>query len=148
MAGKNRAKNSVFIDKTGETLATVSAVNAVNDALTSQLAEMATQLNSKVTKVEGKGLSTNDYTDIDKIEVTKVKDKADKLYVDTIKDNLNDRIDNIIATPTTVSEQEIIDARQGKASLGANLTAIKDDITQLNLSLNALMITEGQPWEE
>jgi len=48
MAGKNRAKNSVFIDKTGETLATVSEINAVNDALTSQLAEMATQLNSKV----------------------------------------------------------------------------------------------------
>jgi hypothetical protein len=53
-----------------------------------------------------------------------------------------------IATPTTVLEQEIIDARQGKASLGENLTAIKDDITQLNLSLGAIMITEGQPWEE
>ncbi len=42
MAGKNRAKNSVFIDKTGETLATVSAINAVNDALTS-LADYTTQ---------------------------------------------------------------------------------------------------------
>jgi hypothetical protein len=39
MAGKNRAKNSVFIDKTGETLATASAINAVNDALTSHVAE-------------------------------------------------------------------------------------------------------------
>ncbi len=58
---------------------------------------------------------------------------SNKIYVDTIKDNLNDRIDNIIATPTTVSEQEIIDARQGKASLGANLTAIKDELTQHKL---------------
>lgn len=107
---------------------TAGMYDEIKQAVTSHKAEMATQLNSKVTKVEGKGLSTNDYTNIDKIEVTKVKDKADKIYVDTIKDNLNDRIDNIIATPTTVSEQEIIDARQGKASLGANLTAIKDDL--------------------
>ena len=40
----------------------------------------------------------------------------------------NSRIDNIIATPTTVSEQEIIDARQSNASLGANLTSIKQDL--------------------
>ena len=44
MAGKNRAKNSVFIDKTGETLATASAINAVNDALTSHLADYTTQI--------------------------------------------------------------------------------------------------------
>ena len=42
MAGKNRAKNSVFIDKTGETLATASAIRTVNDALTS-LADYTTQ---------------------------------------------------------------------------------------------------------
>ena len=30
-------------------------------------------------------------------------------------------------------QQEIIDARQGKASLGANLTAIKDDLAQHKL---------------
>ena len=39
--------------------------------------------------------------------------------------NFNNRVDKIISTPTTVSEQEIIDARQGKASLSTNLTAIK-----------------------
>ena len=44
MAGKNRAKNSVFIDKTGETLATASAINAVNDALTSHLEDCASQI--------------------------------------------------------------------------------------------------------
>lgn len=38
--------------------------------------------NQKVDKVEGKDLSTNDYTDADKEEVSKVKDKADKTYVD------------------------------------------------------------------
>ena len=34
--------------------------------------------NKKVDKVTGKGLSTNDYTDSDKAEVAKVKNKADK----------------------------------------------------------------------
>ena len=53
--------------------------------------------------------------------------------INTVNNNLNSRIDNIIATPTTVSEQEIIDARQGKASLGANLTAIKEDLGQHKL---------------
>ena len=41
MAGKNRAKNSVFIDKTGETLTgnvqLTNEINAVKDALTSHL---------------------------------------------------------------------------------------------------------------
>ena len=58
--------------------------------------------------------------------------------INTTKDNLDTRIDNIIATPTTVSEQEIIDARQGKASLGANLTAIKDDLAQHKLDYATL----------
>ena len=45
MAGKNRAKNSVFIDKTGEILTghvqLTNEINAVNDALTSHMAENA-----------------------------------------------------------------------------------------------------------
>lgn len=42
---------------------------------------------NKVDKVEGKGLSTNDYTTTDKQEVAKVKDKADKSVVDAIFTN-------------------------------------------------------------
>lgn len=40
-------------------------------------------LDQKVDKETGKGLSQNDYTDLDKDEVAKVKDKADKSYTDT-----------------------------------------------------------------
>jgi len=43
--------------------------------------------------------------------------------------NVNNRINNIIATPTTVSEQEIMDARRGKASLGSKI--IEMDTIQL-----------------
>jgi hypothetical protein len=49
MAGKNRAKNSIFIDKTGETLATTSAINAVNDALTSHLEDNMPHLIKDIT---------------------------------------------------------------------------------------------------
>lgn len=45
--------------------------------------------------------------------------------VNTVKNNLDSGIDNIIATPTIVSQQEIIDARQDKTSLDANLTEMK-----------------------
>lgn len=88
----------------------VANIQEIKDDLMSHEAESATQLNSK----------------------------ADKIYVDTTKNNLNNRIDNIIATPTTVSEQEIIDARQGETSLGANLTAIKDDLAQHKLDYTEL----------
>lgn len=52
--------------------------------------------------------------------------------VSNVDVTLNDRINNIIATPTTVSEQEIIDARQGSASLGANITAFKEDYAKFD----------------
>ncbi len=53
--------------------------------------------------------------------------------VDTKVAQLNARIDTIITTPASgVTAQEIIDARQGEASLGANLTAIKTNINSLD----------------
>ena len=45
---------------------------------------------------------------------------------------LDNRIDNIIATPTTVSEQEIIDARDGESSLGANLRNKAENVVLKN----------------
>ena len=53
MAGKNRAKNSVFIDKTGEILATASAIKTVNDALTSHLADVAISVKGFGAKGDG-----------------------------------------------------------------------------------------------
>ena len=37
---------------------------------------LVSELPNKVDKVEGKGLSTNDYSDFDKTEVAKINDKA------------------------------------------------------------------------
>lgn len=52
--------------------------------------------------------------------------KAGKTYVDNIVENINDRIADITTTPAEgISEQEIIDAREGKTSLGKNVRDIR-----------------------
>lgn len=48
----------------------------------SSLEESKIQINTKVDKVSGKGLSTNDYIDSDKVEVSKIKNKMDKNTTD------------------------------------------------------------------
>lgn len=51
----------------------LSAGSVTKDKLSDSLKD---ELDNKVDKVTGKGLSTNDYTDTDKAEVAKVKDKV------------------------------------------------------------------------
>jgi len=52
--------------------------------------------------------------------------KADKSYVDSKVSSIDDRINDIITNPAEgVSEQEIIDARDGKGSLGENIRDIR-----------------------
>ena len=46
--------------------------------------EIDSKLDKKVNKVDGKDLSTNDYTNDEKAEVAKVKDKQDKLIFDDV----------------------------------------------------------------
>lgn len=73
------------------------AVSDLNSALTAEL-------DKKVSKVPGKGLSTNDYTDSDKAEVAKVKDKADQ----TALDGTNRNIEGInTAIEKLVSKEDI-----------------------------------------
>lgn len=52
------------------------------DDFASQLAEMESK---KVDKIEGKGLSTNDYDNFEKAEVAKIKDKADKTQINELE---------------------------------------------------------------
>lgn len=62
-----------------------------------------------------------------KDEYVKINTGFDKVQADI--DNLDDRVDTIITTPVEgVSAQEIIDARQGKSTLGENIGDIKNDL--------------------
>src|SRR5690625_757515 len=59
--------------------------------------------------------------------------KADKSYVDSKVADVDSRIDGIITNPAVgVSEQEIIDSREGKDSLGENIRDIRDK-TKVNI---------------
>jgi parallel beta-helix repeat protein len=52
--------------------------------------------------------------------------------------NLNNRIDQIIVTPAQgITEQEIIDARQGQTSLGTNLSGMKSEITSMKSDITS-----------
>lgn len=52
---------------------------AIEEKYTERLNGIDASLEEKVNKEQGKGLSTNDYTNTDKAEVAKVKDKLDKV---------------------------------------------------------------------
>jgi glycerophosphoryl diester phosphodiesterase len=59
-------------------------VDALDASLTAHKAENVTQFATKVDKVAGKGLSTNDYNNTEKAEVAKVVNKADKTEVNIL----------------------------------------------------------------
>lgn len=61
-----------------ETTAKSNLVSAINE-VKSNAATNASAIEEKVNKVEGKQLSTNDYDNVEKAEVAKVKDKQDKV---------------------------------------------------------------------
>lgn len=59
------------------------------------IATLTQLLTNKVDKVEGKDLSSNDYTNIDKQEVIKIKDKADFATVNALATTVNNMQDQI-----------------------------------------------------
>jgi hypothetical protein len=127
------------------------------DEAISKIPNLEQQINDldadKVDKVSGKGLSTNDYTNEEKQKLLHIAANATKVADSTTNGNIlindqevkvyddadiNSRIDEIIVTPVEgVSAQEILDARQGKASLGANLTSVKAQINDLDAEVTA-----------
>jgi len=83
----------------------------------------------KVDKVTGKVLSTNDYTTLEKTKLSKVPDDTNASLA-----AVTNRVDDIITTPVPTGEviaQEFIDARQGEASVGANLSKVKEQVTNI-----------------
>ena len=79
-------------------------------------------------------------TKAEKVEVAKKADKSEVHSVNSRVDEFNSRIDEIITTPVdgSITQQEIIDARQGETSLGANISKVKNalDFTVTNEIIN------------
>jgi hypothetical protein len=77
----------------------------------------------KVDKVTGKGLSTNDYDNIEKAEVAKVKGKADKSYVD---DGLLTKVDKVAGKGLSTNDYDNAEK--------AEVTKVKDKANQTDLT--------------
>lgn len=116
---------------------------------------------SNANKIETKinWLSSNDYTSVEKAKLANVpsdtnaelNNKADKsstytkAEVDAKDSVLDNRIDSIITTPVdSVSAQEIIDARDGEASLGAKIQSIDGLIDNITSSANKTSHTQTE----
>ncbi len=69
-----------------------------------------------------------------KLKVELLADESTKTQLAELNvkyDDLDGRVDTILTTPAeSVSAQEIIDARQGEASLGANITKVKSQLVK------------------
>lgn len=90
---------------------------------------------------------TNKYCNLDGTK--KIKNEYGKINigfdaVETDINSTNTRVDNIITTPVEgVSAQEIIDARDGKATLGNNVNGIKTDLAAHKADYASLFTTNA-----
>lgn len=78
------------------------------------------RLGTKVDKVEGKGLSTNDFTTEEKNKLAAIENEATKTIVD---DTLNTSSTNPIQNATVASAIDNINTRLGESSVSDQITA-------------------------
>lgn len=79
----NPVQNKVVSSKLNTKVDKVTGKGLSTNDYTTEERNLVAAIPSKVDKVSGKGLSTNDYTTAEKNLVATVQDKADKTYVDT-----------------------------------------------------------------
>ena len=93
----------VDVEVSGESVSVTPPKIDVDAVTREEFERLSKDVAEKVDKVKGKGLSTNDYTDADKAEVAKIKDKADQSEVEELGKKLGN-ISADLLTPTTYAE--------------------------------------------
>lgn len=118
----NRAKwekDTIYDDTTIKNTITKKADTAYVD----------TELSKKVNVVDGKGLSTNDYTTVDKNEVAKIKDKADKSALNAIVTQIADNKE-LWEKDTVYDDSSIkteLETKADKTEIPTKLSQLEDD---------------------
>lgn len=107
--------------------------------LATSLEETKIQVNNKVEKVEGKELSTNDYTNEDKTEVLSIKNKATKQELEVERARINQLTK--LQEGSTTGDAELIDARVGADGKTYDNVgnAIREQFENVNTDINALL---------
>ena len=136
----------VGVQKNGTDLTVNSSTRKVNITVPTKTSELTndsdfattTQLDTKVDKVTGKGLSTNDYTTEEKTKLSNIEDGANKTIVDTaLSSTSTNPVQNKVINTKLTTMQSDIDSKvpssrtvNGKA-LTANITLSASDVGAL-----------------
>lgn len=98
---------------------------AIEEKYTERLNEINSSLEDKVNKEQGKGLSTNDYDNVAKAEVAKIKNKADTTRVNDLERQIGQG----------VTDEQLKNAVQAKVDDGTinSIQVGKDGVDTINL---------------
>ena len=98
---------------------------AIEEKYTERLNGIDSSLEDKVNKEQGKGLSTNDYSNLEKEEVAKIKNKADTTRVDDLERQIGQG----------VTDEQLKNAVQAKVDDGTinSIQVGKDGVDTINL---------------
>ena len=146
-APSNAEKNVIVgIQKNGTELIVNSSTRKVNITVPTKTSDLTndsnfattTDLDTKVDKITGKGLSTNDYTTEEKTKLSNIEDGANKTVVDTaLSSTSTNPVQNKVINTKLNSIQSDIDSKvpssrtvNGKA-LTANITLSASDVGAL-----------------
>ena len=149
-APSNAEKNVIVgIQKNGTDLTVNSSTRKVNITVPTKTSELTndsnfattTALNSKVDKVTGKGLSTNDYTTAEKDKLASIENGANKIVIDTA---LSSTSANPVENKAIYAQFNSISAevKQVKDDFNNNIEVVNEDIQTLTQKVNATMTAE------
>lgn len=130
-----------IVDSAPATLDTLNELAAALGDDSNFATTVATQIGNKVDKVDGKGLSTNDYTTAEKDKLASIENGANKTIVDTaLSSTSTNPVENkaIYAQFNGVSAE----VKQVKDDFNNNIEVVNGDIQTLTQKVNATMTAE------
>lgn len=153
-APSDAEKNIIIgIQKNGTDLTVNSSTRKINITLPTKISDLTndsnfattTDLDAKVDKVTGKGLSTNDYTTTEKDKLAAIEDGANKTVVDTaLNSTSTNPVQNKVINTKINSMKSDIDSKV-PSTRTVNGKALTDDITLSASDVGALPSTTQIP---
>ena len=134
-------KVASIVDSAPATLDTLNELAAALGDDSNFATTVATQIGNKVDKVDGKGLSANDYTTAEKDKLASIENGANKTVVDT---DLNSTSTNPVENKAIYAQFNSISAevKQVKDDFNNNIEVVNEDIQTLTQKVNATMTAE------
>ena len=143
MATETYVNNKVasIVDSAPATLDTLNELAAALGDDSNFATTVVTQIGNKVDKVDGKGLSTNDYTTAEKDKLASIENGANKIVIDTA---LSSTSANPVENKAIYAQFNSISAevKQVKDDFNNNIEVVNEDIQTLTQKVNSTMTAE------